>query len=103
MNLLTSKDWEAEFKEKYDLKILDYDGWRDKSDVEYSFNHEEITKGEFIDRMFHSKTSSKNNMMLDLINSLTKPTVHLTAPGAGTGPQSGSGSSARQRTTRARH
>jgi len=42
----TSKEWLEEVPKEYKLVIMDPDGW-DRTNYEYSFNEELITKEEF--------------------------------------------------------
>ncbi len=51
----TSKEWELSVPAHYKLLILDPDGW-DKTNYEYSFNEELITKNEFMMRISNSTT-----------------------------------------------
>jgi hypothetical protein len=46
----TSKDWYSEFPPELGFIIMDPDGW-DRSNYEFSFNEELITKEEFIKRV----------------------------------------------------
>ena len=52
----TSADWEKEIDERYKLIILDPDGW-DRTNFDYSFNSELITKEEFDKRLSNSTVS----------------------------------------------
>jgi len=50
----TSKEWYEEIPKKYELVILDPDGWDRTGDFDYSFNKELITKEEFKMRLSYS-------------------------------------------------
>ena len=67
MEKKTSKEWYKLVPEKYDLKIFDPDGW-DRSNYEYSFNEELITKKEFVNRVMNSTISCK--LLTNFINEL---------------------------------
>ncbi len=54
----TSAEWESEIPERYDLVILDPDGW-DRTNFDYSFNKERITKEEFDKRVAKSTIQCK--------------------------------------------
>lgn len=49
----SSKDWYAEIPSELGFVIYDPDGW-DRSNYEFSFNQELITKEEFVKRVFES-------------------------------------------------
>ncbi len=49
----TSKEWYKEIPKEHKLLILDPDGW-DRTNYEYSFNEELITKDEFKIRLSFS-------------------------------------------------
>ncbi len=49
----TSEEWLAEIPSEYKVKILDPDGW-DRSNYEYSFRDNCITKKEFLKRLMYS-------------------------------------------------
>lgn len=50
----TSFDWYMKEMEENDVAIVDPTGW-DKDDLDHSFYQEEITLGEFKDRLYNSK------------------------------------------------
>jgi len=52
----TSEEWEKEIPERYKLIILDPDGW-DRTNYDYSFREELITKEEFDMRLSNSTIS----------------------------------------------
>jgi hypothetical protein len=54
--LKTSKEWEKLVPPEAKLKILDADGW-DRTNFDYSFNEELITKEEFLMRVSNSTIS----------------------------------------------
>lgn len=62
----TSEEWLSEVDEKYSLVIMDPDGW-DRTDFDYSFYKERITKEEF-DRRLSTSTIKCN------VNYFTKET-----------------------------
>lgn len=53
MNKKTSKEWLALIPKKYNLKIIDPDGWN-RTNYDYSFNKEKITREEFEKRLSFS-------------------------------------------------
>lgn len=61
--LKTSKEWNELVPKEFMLRIMDPDGW-DRSNWDYSFNEELITKEEFINRVSQSTISCKNHVNL---------------------------------------
>jgi hypothetical protein len=53
MEKKTSKEWLQLVSKEFKLKILDPDGW-DRSNFDYSFNQELITKNEFLSKLAFS-------------------------------------------------
>lgn len=53
MEAKTSKEWYELVPKKFNLKILDPDGWN-RSNFDISFNKELITKDQFIKRLMSS-------------------------------------------------
>lgn len=64
MRLKTSQEWYDLVPESYKLVIMDPDGW-DRTNYQYSFHEEKITKREFMNRVFMSTCSSKNGLALE--------------------------------------
>jgi len=58
MEKKTSKEWEELIPEKYGVIIYDPDGW-DRTNYEYSFFEELITKEEFMIRISNSTVMCK--------------------------------------------
>ena len=56
----TSKEWYESIPKEKSFKIYDPDGW-DRSNYEYSFNEELITKEDFLKRVFMSTIEIKIN------------------------------------------
>jgi hypothetical protein len=63
MNIKTSKDWYEEIPKVFKLIILDPDGW-DRTNYEYSFNEELITKEEFKRRLSYSTIECRGDFQL---------------------------------------
>lgn len=61
----TSKDWHELVPKEWKLIIYDPDGW-DRSNYDYSFNQELITKKEFMDRVFRSTLMCNGHAMRDI-------------------------------------
>lgn len=58
--LKTSQEWYNEIPKEYELIILDPDGW-DRTNYEYSFNEELISKEEFMNRVSYSTIQAKTS------------------------------------------
>lgn len=65
----TSKDWLESIIEAKRPVILDPDGW-DRSNYDYSFNEELITKEEFYVRVIHSTVKFNTFNALDFMDDL---------------------------------
>lgn len=57
----TSKDWYAQIPKEFKFIIMNPDGW-DRTNYDFSFNEELITKQEFADRVFQS-TCGRSSIM----------------------------------------
>lgn len=57
-DLKTSKEWYELIPVEHGLFIMDPDGW-DRSNYDYSFEEEKITKAEFVRRLSYSTIMSK--------------------------------------------
>jgi len=66
IKLKTSVKWLLEIPSEYNLIILDPDGWN-RSNYDYSFKKEKISKEEFIKRLSYSTIQCKSNLWEYLI------------------------------------
>jgi hypothetical protein len=58
----TSEKWNKKYEKKYNVRIVDPDGW-DRKDIDYSWSIEKITWKEFIQRAIRS-----SQVPLDFLN-----------------------------------
>lgn len=68
----TSEQWYEQIPKEFKFYIMDPDGW-DRSNYDYSFKEELITKEEFVRRVSYSTCMHSNNLMpLDWFNTWLK-------------------------------
>lgn len=65
METKTSKEWLELMPKEYKLKIIDPDGW-DRTNYDYSFNEEKISKDEFLKRVVASTIKFNRSFLKDI-------------------------------------
>lgn len=61
----TSEEWEKLTPKEWSLTILDPDGW-DRSNYQYSFHEELITKFEFMGKLMYSTIQCNGKAMSEI-------------------------------------